>query len=98
MADLRYSLDLLHGLGSELTGLAGALDGTAQDTSWDAEEVGHRSVADALERFAGSWDDRRELLTRSLTEVGEMASASADTFAQVDEELAAKVRDVMEAQ
>lgn len=98
MADLSYSLDLLHGLGQELSGLAGALDGAVPDTRWDAEEIGHRSVAGALEHFAASWDDRRELLTRSLTEVGEMAGTSADTFAQVDEELGAKVRDILEPQ
>lgn len=95
MADLAYSLELLNGLGVELAGLADALEGTAPRTSWDAEEIGHRRVADALEDFAGSWDDQRELLTRSLRAVGEMATSSAETFAQVDDELAGKVTEIL---
>lgn len=96
MGDLQYSLQLLTGLGRELTGLADAMDGTTSGTRWDAEEVGHRRVADALDHFSGNWDDKRELLTRSLREVGEMANGSAETFREVDEELAAKVRDILE--
>jgi hypothetical protein len=96
MGDLQYSLQLLTGLGSELGSLADAMDGTGPDTRWDREDVGHRRVADALQHFAGSWDDRRELLTRSLREVGEMATASAETFRDVDEQLAAEVRGILE--
>ncbi|TKJ34220.1 hypothetical protein [Blastococcus sp. CCUG 61487] len=96
MADLRYSLELLSGLGRELTSLADALDGTARRTSWDAEDVGHRLVADALDGFAGSWDDRRELLTRALRAVGAMATESAATFQDVDDQLAAEIRAVLE--
>jgi hypothetical protein len=94
--DLQYSLRRLTDLGQELRGLAGALDGTVADTRWDPEEIGHHRVADALEHFAGSWDDKRELLTRSLDEVGEMAASCAETFQGVDDELAAKVTEILD--
>lgn len=97
MADLSYSLELLNGLGRELKSLADALDGTARRTSWNAEDVGHRLVSGALDDFADSWDDRRELLTRALRDVGGMAEESAKTFAEIDDQLAAEVRDILEA-
>ncbi len=97
MADLQYSLQLLSSLGRELTGLAGAMNGTT-DNRWDREEVGSGRVADALDHFAGNWDDKRELLTRSLEEVGEMATSSAETFREIDDELAAKVEEILEVQ
>jgi hypothetical protein len=97
MADLQYSLQLLSSLGRELTGLAGAMNGTT-DNRWDREEVGSDRVADALDHFAGNWDDKRELLTRSLEEVGEMATSSAETFREIDDELAAKVEEILEVQ
>ena len=98
MADLTYSLDLLRNLGRELSGLADAMDGTAPRTSWDREEVGHRRVADALEGFDDSWDDKRERLTSSLRSVGTMATDSAQTFQDVDDQLAADVAAIMEAE
>ncbi|RBY96222.1 hypothetical protein DQ237_10170 [Blastococcus sp. TF02-8] len=74
------------------------MDGTASRTSWNREDVGHRAVAEALEDFAGSWDDKRELLSGSLRDVGKMATDSASTFEGVDDELAAAVTDILETQ
>ena len=98
MADLQYSLQLLTGLGRELGGLADAMEGTTWRTRWDDEEIGHRRVAEALGEFARSWDDQRDRLTTSLREVGGMATASADTFREVDDQLAAEVQSILEEQ
>lgn len=95
MADLQYSLQLLTGLGRELRGLADGMEAAA-GTRWDAGEVGHRRVSDALGEFAGSWDDRRSQLTASLRAVGDMAVDSAETFQQVDDELAAEIEGIVE--
>lgn len=95
MRDLQYSLELLTGLGRELRGLADGLEGAA-GTRWDAEEVGHRRVAEALGEFAGSWDDKRSQVTKSLRAVGDMATDSAQTFQQVDDELAAEIDGIVE--
>lgn len=92
---MRYSLELLDRLGGDLTGLADALDGRAESTRWSADEIGHRTVVHALEQFADSWDDKRELLTRSLRSLGEMASQTRETFGQLDEEHATAIRDAV---
>jgi hypothetical protein len=96
VSDLTYSLSALGELGSSLDGLAGQLDGAGRRVDADAAELGHPAVVDALEHFVGNWDDKRELLIRSLTEVGEMASAAEETFRQVDEDLAKEIRSAME--
>lgn len=95
MSDLQYSLQLLTGLGRELRGLADGMEDVAS-TRWDAEEVGHRRVADALGEFAGSWDDQRSKLTASLRAVGDMATDSGETFQRVDDELAAEIEGIAE--
>ena len=96
MADLQYSLELLDGLGRQLCGLADGLEGNTAGTRWDDEEIGHRRVADALDDFAGSWDDKRGKLTTSLREVGDMATSSAATFQEVDDQLAADIEAILE--
>lgn len=48
----------------------------------------------ALRHFAGNWDDKRELLCRSLEAVGGMSSGAAETLREADDELAAKIRQV----
>lgn len=96
MADLQYSLELLNGLGRQLSGLADGLEGNTAGTSWDPEEIGHRRVADALQEFAGSWDDKRGKLTTSLREVGDMATSAASTFREVDDQLAAEIEAILE--
>lgn len=96
MADLQYSLDLLGGLGRDLDGMARSLDGVAARTNWTEQGIGHSRVANALEDFAGSWDDKRERLTTSLRAVGEMATASAQTFQEIDDELAGQIQEAVE--
>lgn len=92
---VRYSLDLLADLGGDLSGLADALDGRAESTRWEAGDLGHRRVVDALEEFADSWDDKRELLTRSLRSLGDMASSTAETFEDLDVRTAREVADAV---
>lgn len=97
--DVADGLITLRTRGTGLSSLADALERSTRATPWDDEEVGHRRVAAALQEVADSWDDERELLSRSMREVAEVAEvarASADTFEQVDEDLARAVRDALE--
>lgn len=98
MADLSYALQQLNDLGRQLNGLADAMNGTAARTRWDPEEIGHPSVSDALDDFAGAWDDKRDRLTHSLHSVADMATQSASTFQGVDDQLAAKVEQILAPQ
>ena len=74
MADLKYSLELLRGLGRDLDGMARSLDGVAARTNWTEQGIGHSRVANALEDFAGS----------------------SQAFQEIDDELAAQIRDAVE--
>lgn len=90
-----YSLDLIRGLGSDLHTVADVMAGRNAAAQYDQADVG-REVADALDHFRDNWDDKRELLTKGLRNVGDMAQSTADVFEEFDEAMAAKVREILE--
>ena len=98
MSDLTYSTEKLMELGSELVTIADVMDGKSPAVQYDAADVGHRSVHDALEHFSDNWDDRRELLTRSLRAVGGMALQSSEVFKEADAKLAAAVAKMLKGE
>ncbi len=98
MSDLTYSTEKLMELGSELVAIADVMDGKSPAVRYDAADVGPRSVHDALEHFADNWDDRRELLTRSLRAVGGMALQSSEVFKEADDKLAAAVAKMLKGE
>ena len=92
---IEYSLELIRGLGSDLHTVADVMDGRNAAARYDRDDVG-REVAAALDDFADSWDDKRELLTRSLRNVGDMARQTADSFEEFDQEMAKAVTTILE--
>lgn len=90
-----YSVELIRGLGSDLHTVAEVMAGRNAAAQYDPADVG-REVADALDHFRGNWDDKRELLTKGLRNVGDMAQSTADVFEEFDEAMAAKVREILE--
>lgn len=93
--DVQYSLRLLRALGQDLEGLVQSFEGRAGRVAYGEHNTGHRRVLDALDDFAGSWDDHREGLTHSLSSLADMARRSAEAFAQVDRDLATQIRDAV---
>lgn len=91
-----YSLSLLQGLGSDLHTIADVMSGVNGAVSYEPADVGHLAVHGALEHFRNNWDDRRELLTKSLHNIGSMAQGCAETFDRFDREMAAKVRTILD--
>lgn len=98
MTDLSYSITALQELGSELLTIADVMNGASPAVRYDADDVGHSLVHDALEHFSRNWDDKREKLTASLNAVGGMAVQSADVFAEADSELAAQARQILQGE
>jgi hypothetical protein len=98
MTDLSYSITALQELGSELLTITDVMNGASPAVQYDADDVGHALVHEALEHFSDNWDDKREQLTGSLSAVGGMAMQSADVFAEADDELAAKARTILQGQ
>lgn len=90
-----YSLDLIRGLGSDLHTVADVMDGRNAAAQYESVDVGNE-VADALDHFRGNWDDKRELLTKGMRNVGDMAQGTADVFEGFDNDMAAKVRELIE--
>lgn len=90
-----YCLELIRGLGSDLHTVADVMDGRNAAARYEASEVGSE-VADALDHFSGNWDDKRELLTKGLRSVGNMASSTADVFEDFDRDMAAKLQEILE--
>lgn len=92
---IEYSLELIRRLASDLHTVADVMDGRNAAARYDRDDVG-REVAAALDDFADSWDDKRELLTRSLRNVGDMARQTADSFEEFDQEMAKAVTTILE--
>lgn len=96
MGDLEYGVDELEGLGASLTRLAQDISNDANLIDSDLDHVCSDSVVSALNEFNAAWDDRRAVLVKALTKVGELASTSAQAFSEVDEDLAKKIREAAE--
>ena len=92
---IEYSLELIRGLGNDLHTVADVMDGRNAAAQYDEVDVG-RQVTDALDHFADNWDDKRELLTKSMRNVGDMAQGTADSFEEFDQEMASAVRTILE--
>lgn len=92
---IEYSLELIRRLGSDLHTVADVMDGRNAAARYDRADVG-RAVAAALDDFADSWDDKRELLTKSMRNVGSMAQGTADSFEDFDQAMATSVRELLE--
>lgn len=94
---ITYSLDLIRGLGSDLQTVADVMDGRNAAAQFDEPEVGSE-VASALEHFSNNWNDKRELLTQGMRNVGNMAQSTADSFEDFDQQMADQVVAMLEPQ
>ncbi len=97
MSDLTYSVDVLQQLGSNLTDLASDFKDGEGSANYGVSDVGHVKVADALDNFRTNWNDNREHLAEKLSTLGDLATKSAEGFGAADADLAAKLREKMEA-
>lgn len=98
MSDLTYSVDALTSLGSRLDELAGRLERDGSLGHVSVDDVARPEVVEAIEDFAHDWNDRRESLAKQISSVGELATKAAEAFSEADEELASKVREILEEQ
>lgn len=96
MSDLTVCVSQLGHLGRSLDAIAGALTNRDGALRFDADEVGGQEVRDALKEFDDNWDDRRDLLVRSVESVATMATQAAAVFREADEKLAKSARAILE--
>lgn len=88
MADLTYDVSELERLGSGLQRTHQNLEHDKNLKDYGRDELGHAKVASAVDDFVNDWDDKRNRLTKSVGELAEMASKSAETFSKADRDLA----------
>lgn len=97
-ADLAYATEDLNLLGSDLKTLSGDVKGDGALGDVGIDQVAHQKVVDALDDFAGDWDDRRKKLADSLGAISDLASQAAQELTKVDEALAKEIRDALEGE
>lgn len=87
MSDLKVPIDDLRAAGSSLHLLGTELEaaGNASRSEFRAI-VGHETLAKRLDSFAGNWDKRRNEMIESIGSLGEVATAAADTFEELETE------------
>lgn len=96
VADLTYDVTELVELGNRLTRLSGDLERDGRLPPVGRDEVNSSEIVDALQDFAGDWDDKREEVAISLESLGEMVDQAVEAFTGADQELAAKAREIIE--
>ncbi|WP_141779361.1 hypothetical protein [Nocardioides albertanoniae] len=87
MADIRLNLDDLQKLWSDLSRVCdqfGQTDGVGVDL---IDAVGHDGLADRLEDFGSSWDERREDMVDDLDTVWRGVRLVEQGFRELDAEL-----------
>lgn len=97
-ADLAYATEDLQLLGGDLKTLSDDVKGDGALGDVGVDQVAHQTVANALDDFAGDWDDRRKKLGDSLGAISELASKAAEELTKVDNELAKEIREALEGE
>lgn len=89
---LSVDTDALRMLGTDLRFVAGELWNAQGRAEAIAGGICHDGLARAVLDFAASWDDTRRAIVEQIAGLAEAATALADTFSELDTELAASIR------
>jgi hypothetical protein len=90
---LRVDLDELSDAAQGLDGLRREFDDASRIVDAAKGSVGHPAVLDGLDEFSDNWKRHRKALSRSLEAVAGMARDSHQAYVDVDQTLAAGLRD-----
>jgi hypothetical protein len=94
MADhLRVDLDELTEAGRSLKALREEFDRSGELSDGVGDALGHDGLADAVHDFATNWKYHRQKLGGALDAVADMATESAKTYRETDDQLADKIRE-----
>jgi hypothetical protein len=85
---LKVDMGMLADTAGELRGLVSEFNGVGRFGDDSSSAVGHPSVIDALDEFAGNWKRHRQKLTKHLDAVAQMAADSEKTYRETDDKLA----------
>jgi len=85
---LSVDTSAVQSLGQNLLTVRSTLDGASASSEALASMVGQAHLSGVISDFAGQWDDRRTELMAQLDALKEKASAVAEGFETIDNELA----------
>lgn len=96
MGDLEVAIEDLKALGKRLGTLGDDLKKVDGHSDYGTDDLAHSKVVDAMDNFRGNWDDNRDHLADKLGKLGNLATKAAEGFTEADQELAKKIRELME--
>lgn len=92
MSDVHIDGDLLRAAASRVDAVVQSFATAGSDAREAADYVGHDGLAHRVRDFAGGWDIHRARLTDEFGQLAAMLEAVAQTFADLDDRLAATAR------
>ncbi|MGN6274016.1 MAG: hypothetical protein ACTHMQ_13115 [Protaetiibacter sp.] len=96
MSDLRFDLDALRDASGRIGRVSGRLDGTGDESRHLPDAAGHDSLRGALSDFRDKWSVHRDDLLDELQFLRDSLTAIADTFDELDSDLADRARHFLE--
>jgi len=91
MADLTIDIQSLKDLSDKLVLVQGQLENAEQFSKTVADMAGDPLLANVLRDFADKWNKRRGFLIDDIAQLSETALAIRETFADLDNEMAARL-------
>jgi hypothetical protein len=92
MADLTIDIQSLSDLSDKLVAVQGELENAEKFSKTVADMAGDPLLANVLRDFADKWNVRRGFLIDDIAQLSETAIAIRNTFADLDNEIAAGIR------
>lgn len=91
MSDLRIDIQSLKDLSDKLVAVRNTLENSEQFSRNVADQAGDAALAQVLRDFADKWNLRRGFLVDDIAQLSETALAIRETFADLDNEMAAQL-------
>jgi len=92
MSDLSIDGETLHAAALHIQSVVDSFAAAGADAHEAAEHVGHHGLAGKVRDFADSWDIHRARYCDDLRQVVALFEAVDDTFADLDRDTAARLR------
>ena len=92
VGELRIEGEALHAAAFHVRSVIDSLATAGADAHEAAEYVGHQALAGTVRNFADGWDVHRARYCDELRQVAALLEAVDDTFADLDRDTAARLR------
>ena len=96
MSDLRFDLDGLRDASARIGRVSGRLDGSGDSARHLPDAAGHDRLRGSLSDFRDAWSVHRDDLLQELAFLRDSLTAIADTFEELDTDLASRAQHFLE--